>query len=159
MSNLFIDIILPALLNGTVISLMVAIIVGTIVGFIVGIISHSLKKSIAKAIIGAFFGTLLVAVLPIFSKPEIMGSGPYGGITIVQMAIILVPLGSVGGALVGVLSKLKLNHPEHQKNLLLLLAVSYVLIAFITYGRITHYCQQLQLFQRIFPPEICRGSN
>lgn len=138
--DLISKIILLGLFNGSALSALIATLLGTIVGLIIGAIKHSLKRTILPAIVGCFFGTMLICMLPIFSTPGIVGGGAYGGLVVLSMAVFLLPLGAIGGAVAGSLIGLNLSRKRQQQLVLVLLAVTYIFMPVVMYSRITSHC-------------------
>ncbi len=124
----------------SIFSVLIAIIIGGIVGLLARTISRHKHLTILPAIMGAFFGTMLIAMLPILSKPGLSGGGGLGALTIIQMAIFLVPPGAVCGAVAGTICGLKLSQKLKEQAFLVMLAVTYSIIAITIYTRFTLYC-------------------
>ena len=139
--SLILYVVLPALIKGSMVSGMIAIPVGGLIGLIAGARSRQIKRTLLPAIVGSFFGTLLIAILPIVSYPELTGGG-YSGILLLLMLAVLVPLGAIAGALFGCLYGPKLPRLRQKRVLLILLIASYSLIAIVTYVRFSLHCIQ-----------------
>lgn len=125
---------LPGIFNSTLVSAAAALGVGGVIGLIAGAISHRFKLAVLSGIAGSFLGTMLIAMLPILSQPNLFGSG-YGGIVLMFFAMTLIPIGSISGALAGLLAGFKLSPRRRQKLFLILLICIYTLIALASYGR------------------------
>lgn len=147
--DLILKVILPSLIGSSLWSALTGIVIGTIVGLVIGAIKHRIKRTILPAIIGCFFGTMLICMLPIVSTPGIVGGGAYGGLVILSMAVFLLPLGSIGGAVAGSTWGLNLSQKRKQQVGLIMLAVTYSIMVIVMYTRITLVCNnsnQLPLY-------------
>ena len=144
--DLILKFILPGLISSSLWSALIAIAIGTIVGLVIGAIRHRIKRTILPAIAGCFFGTMLICMLPILSTPGIVGGGPYGGLVILTMAVFLLPLGSIGGALAGSIWGLNLFQKRKQRVSLILLAMTYSIMVIVMYTRITLTCSNSNQF-------------
>lgn len=144
---LILDIVLSRLLITSFFSVLIAMIIGGVVGVVARIISRHKKPTILPAIVGSFFGTMLIAMLPIWSTPGLSGGGGLGALTIIQMAIQLVPLGAIGGAVVGIVCGVKLSQKRKKQVVLMMLAVTYSMIAITIYTRFTLHCNS-ELWRR-----------
>ncbi|MEH2240494.1 hypothetical protein [Nostoc sp.] len=137
---LIFDTVLSRLIFSSIFSVVIAILIGGVIGLLARTISHHNQRTILPAIIGAFFGIMLIAMLPILSTPGLSGGGGLGALTIIQMAIFLVPLGVVCGAVAGIICGLKLSQKRKEQVFLVMLAVTYSIIAITIYTRFTLYC-------------------
>lgn len=140
--ELFGNIILPGLLSSTIWSAFIAIIVGTVVGGVVGAIRQRFRQTLLPAIAGSFFGTMLVCLLPIYAFPGIVGGGPYGGIWIMAIAMVTLPIGALGGAIAGSLIGEKFYSKQQKKGLLWLLLGTYLIMALVMFTTITLHCSR-----------------
>ncbi|QIR41763.1 hypothetical protein HCG51_34325 (plasmid) [Tolypothrix sp. PCC 7910] len=150
---LIFDTILSRLMFSSIFSVLIAIIIGSIAGLLARIISHHNQRAILPAIMGAFFGTMLIAMLPIWSTPGLSGGGGLGALTIIQMAIFLVPPGAVCGAVVGIICGLKLSQKRKKQVFLVMLALTYSIIAITIYTRFTFYCNSDPWRKQICEPQ------
>jgi hypothetical protein len=147
--DLILKVILPSLIGSSLWSALIAIAIGTIVGLVIGAIRHRIKRTILPAIVGCFFGTMLICMLPIVSTPGIVGGGAYGGLAILTMAVFLLPLGSICGAVAGSIWGLNLFQKRKQQVGLIMLALTYSIMVIVMYTRITLTCShsnQLALY-------------
>ena len=138
--GLLLHTILPILEFPSVFSIFVAIIFGSIVGIVIKLIFTPSHPIITPAIFGSFFGTMLFAMLPIFSNPELTRTGLFGTIPIIQSSMQLVPPGAIGGALVGIIGEIKLPAKHKKPVVAILLVLTYTLITATIYIRLTLYC-------------------
>lgn len=141
------NIILPGLLGSSVWSAVIAIVVGTVVGLIIGAIKRrfrqiSIGQTVLSAISGCFFGTMLIFMLPILSTPGVVGGGAYGGIWILQLSVIALPVGAIGGAVIGSLVGIQLFKKYNQRLALLLLVGTYTFMAIVSYTTIAAHCSK-----------------
>lgn len=150
---LIFDTVLSRLMFSSIFSVLIAIIIGGVVGLLARTISHHNQRTILPAIWGAFFGTMLIAMLPIWSTPGLSGGGGLGALTIIQMAIFLVPLGAVSGAVAGIICGIKLSHKRKAQVFLVMLAVTYSIIAITIYTRFTLYCNSDPWRRQICEPQ------
>ncbi|MBE9195364.1 hypothetical protein IQ219_08610 [Synechocystis sp. LEGE 06083] len=96
--------------------LSIGLIVGGITGLIIGIIKQRIKIVLFPAILGSFLGTLTIAFVPLFSIPGLVNGGAYAGVFVLGMLIVLVPIGSITGGIVGGLSSLQMS-PTRQRRI------------------------------------------
>ncbi|WP_411876291.1 WD40 repeat domain-containing protein [Vulcanococcus limneticus] len=101
--------VLPKLLFMTVLSAVVGGVVGAVVAGIVSLLRRSRPGAVGPAVWGSFLGVLLVGLLPIEANPASLIGGPYAGLWFLSMALLFVPVGAVGGALLGMLA---IGHPR-----------------------------------------------
>ncbi len=101
--------VLPKLLFMTVLSAVVGVVVGSVVAGIVSLLRRSRPRAVGPAVWGSFLGVLLVGLLPIEANPASLIGGPYAGLWFLSMALLFVPVGAVGGALLGMLA---IGHPR-----------------------------------------------
>jgi WD40 repeat protein len=101
--------ILPKLIYATLISVVIGAVVGGIVGLIMGKTSHRRKDTLIPAMLGSFVGMMLLAMIPIFASPDTYIGGPFSGLAIMFKFIIVAPIGSIIGAVVGGICGLKLS--------------------------------------------------
>lgn len=140
--ELFGNIILPGLLGSTLWSVPIAIVVGTVVGSIIGAFRKQVKPTILPAIAGSFFGTMLISMLPIYATPGIVGGGAYGGIIIMFIAMVTLPVGAIGGAIVGSTIGLNVFKRDKRHQALLLLAGTYCVMALVIYTSVSLQCSR-----------------
>ncbi|MCP9792289.1 WD40 repeat domain-containing protein [Vulcanococcus limneticus Candia 3F8] len=100
--------VLPKLLFMTVLSAVVGGVVGAVVAGIVSLLRRSRPRAVGP-VWGSFLGVLLVGLLPIEANPASLIGGPYAGLWFLSMALLFVPVGAVGGALLGILA---IGHPR-----------------------------------------------
>lgn len=136
------NIILPGLLSSTIWSALIALVAGSVVGAIVGAIRHNVKQTLLPAIAGSFFGTMVFCLLPIYSVPGIVGGGPYGGIWIMFIAMMTLPVGAIGGAIAGSLVGPTLYKEQQKKVLLGLLAGTYAMMTLVMFASISLHCSR-----------------
>lgn len=147
--NLILKEILPSLIHISLWSAFIAIAIGTVIGLVIGAFKHRIKRTILPAIVGCFFSTMLICMLPIASTPGIVGGGAYGGLVILSMAVFLLPLGSICGAIAGSILGLTLSQRRKQQVGLIMLAATYSIMVIVMYTRITQTCSnpnQLPLY-------------
>ncbi len=140
--ELFSQIILPGLLSSTIWSALIAVLVGTVVGTIVGMLRGKVRRTTLPAIAGSFFGTMLFCLLPIHAFPGIVGGGGYGGIWILAIAVVTLPVGAVGGAIAGSLLGEEIYIKQQQKGLLWMLLGTYLIMAGVMFTTITVHCSR-----------------
>lgn len=145
--------VLSRLMFSSICSVLVAIVIGGVIGLPVRTISGQNKRTILPAIVGAFFGTMLIAMLPISSKPGLSGGGGLGVLTLIAMAIVLVPPGAVGGAIAGIICGDKLSQKRQKEVFVVMLVVTYSVIAISIYTRFTLYCNSETWRTQICQPE------
>ncbi|MBM0740853.1 hypothetical protein JOY44_04345 [Phormidium sp. CLA17] len=117
--------VLPKLIKGTFLSLVVGAVVGGIVGLIIGTIAKRKSKTFFPALFGSFLGTLLLAFLPVLANRELDSGGAYGLLTVLNLWVVLMPLGSIGGAIAGSLLGLELSSKRQQQVLWISLGLAY----------------------------------
>ena len=141
------NIILPGLLGSSVWSALIAIVVGSVIGLIIGAIKRhfrqaSIGPTMLSAIAGCFFGTMLLFMLPILSTPGVVGGGAYGGIWILQLAVFALPVGAIGGSIIGGLAGVPLFKKYNRRLALLLLVGTYSFMAIVSYTTISAHCSK-----------------
>ncbi|MBD2494740.1 hypothetical protein [Nostoc sp. FACHB-280] len=125
--------ILPKLIDATLISLVIGTIVGGIVGLIMGKITHRRKDILIPAMLGSFLGMMLLAMIPIFASPATYTGGPYGGLSIFLHFIVVAPIGSIIGSVVGGICGLKLSSQLKPRFTLIGLIFTYSVMAISMY--------------------------
>ncbi|MBF2029062.1 MAG: hypothetical protein IGS48_20260 [Oscillatoriales cyanobacterium C42_A2020_001] len=140
--ELFGNIILPGLLGSTLWSVPIAIVIGTVVGSIIGAFRKQMKRTILPAIAGSFFGTMLLTMLPIYATPGIVGGGAYGGIIIMFIATVTLPIGAIGGAIAGSFWGVNLFKHDKQHQAVLLLLGTYCVMALVIYTSVSLQCSR-----------------
>lgn len=140
--DLFSQIILPGLLSSTIWSAIIAVVVGIVVGTIVGAMQGKVRRTLLPAIAGSFFGTMLLCLLPIYAFPGIVGGGGYGGIWILAIAVVTLPVGAIGGAIVGSLQGEQIYLKQQKKGLLWMLLGTYLIMAGVMFTTITVHCSR-----------------
>lgn len=153
------NIILPGLLGSSIWSALIAIAVGVVVGLIVGLIQRRLRQTpvqqaIFPAIVGCFVGTMLICMLPILAIPGIVGGGPYGGIWIMVIATFTLPIGAIGGAILGGTTGKQLFKKQNRRFALLVLAGTYSFMAIVIYGSASVHCSQRNTL-----PDYCTDAG
>ncbi len=103
--------LLPRLLTMTLGSFVVGSVVGTVVGALATLIWRRSQRGkptppsrrwlIKPSIAGSFLGMLLIGTLPIQANPASLVGGPYGALWMMGMLALLVPSGSLLGAILG----------------------------------------------------------
>lgn len=136
------NIILPGLLGTTVWSAIIAIAVGTVVGLIAGAIKRKPKQTILPAIAGSFFGSMVVCMLPILAIPGIVGGGAYGGIIIMGIVMVALPIGSIGGAIAGSMAGLEYGKQQQRKMALNILVGTYLGMALVIFASASFHCSR-----------------
>lgn len=134
--------ILPKLLTMTLASVVVASGVGTWVA-LVGRLGSQRKQQanserparslVTLASLGAFIGSLL-GLLLYEANPTSLNSGPFTGLTRILGYIVLLPLFSVAGTVIGVVASTKLpTHLRQSKLVGIALATTYALVTGVLY--------------------------
>ncbi|MCM1982973.1 WD40 repeat domain-containing protein [Lyngbya confervoides] len=109
--DFFLNTVLPKLLTMTLVSFVIGSVTGAVIGWIVKLIGRRRQRDqdsiqpkrwvLTAAMFGSFIGMLLIGMLPIQASPASLIGGPYSGIWLMMMVILLAPTGSILGAVVG----------------------------------------------------------
>lgn len=150
---LIFDTVVSRLIFSSIFSAAIAVVIGGVIGLLARKISHHNQPTILPAIIGAFFGTMLIAMLPMLSTPGLSGGGGLGALTIIQMGIFLVPLGVICGAVAGIICGLRLSQKRKQQVLVMMMILTYSIIAIAIYTRFTLYCHSDPSHKQICEPQ------
>ena len=100
-------------------------------------------KTILYAAIGCFFGIEIVCMIPMFSIPGVIlglstGSG-YAILPVMFIAVILAPIGAIVGSIIA--SNIKFLRKHLVGKVILLLLVTYVLMAVCIYSNFSLTCR------------------
>lgn len=125
--------ILPKLIYATLISVVIGAVVGGIIGLIMGKISRRMKDTLIPAMLGSFLGMMLLAMIPIFASPDTYIGGPFGGLAIMFKFIVVAPIGSIIGAVVGGICGLKLSSQFKPRFTLIGLIFTYSMVLISIY--------------------------
>ncbi len=109
-------------------SFSIGLVVGGVIGLVIGVIKRRIKLALLPAIFGSFWGTLTIAFIPLFSIPGLVNGGAYAGIYVLAMLIVLVPIGSVAGGLLGGIAGPQLPEPLQKRILWYAVPFSYLLL-------------------------------
>jgi hypothetical protein len=140
----FLKFVLPKLLTMTLISFVIGSVVGAVVGWLATFILRRRQRGkalslprrslIEPAIFGSFIGMLLIGILPIEANPASLIGGPYSGLWFLMMFVMLAPLGSISGAIVGVIVGSKQFTSINQQKLMgVILLLAYLFSASVLY--------------------------
>lgn len=99
--KMIISTVLPQVVVGSLLSLVVGIPIGGTIGHLFGAIFRRRDVTVIPAILGSSLGVLIIVILPILSQPSMMDGGAYSAILMRIVLLILLPLGSIGGGIVG----------------------------------------------------------
>lgn len=85
---------------------------------------------------------MIVCMLPILSTPGIVGGGAYGGLIIMLIASITLPIGALGGAIVGSLIGPEQTKAQQKKLLAMLLGGTYLCMGLVIFTSISLHCSR-----------------
>lgn len=93
--------ILYQIILGSVIALIIGGIFGGIIGSLMDWIFRREEVALFPAIAGSSLGVLITAILPLMTQSGVVNGGAYAAIYLRFLLIILMPLGLIGGAIIG----------------------------------------------------------
>lgn len=140
--SLIVNFVLPDLIRGSIAALAIAIVAGGLIGLIAGTINRQRRRSLTGSILGSFWGVLLVAGLPLGVVPGLIGGGPYAGIYILLLGVVLLPLGLAIGATLGILLYLRCSPPQIRRVLTWVVLLGYSLLAIALSLSWYRYCSR-----------------
>ncbi|WP_126148387.1 hypothetical protein [Synechococcus elongatus] len=85
---------------GNILALIIGVIVGSILNSIIRALFRRREVQSLPAILGSFLGVFLVAILPMIGQPVLSGDA-YAAIILNFVLVILIPLGSILGGMIG----------------------------------------------------------
>ncbi|MBE9176197.1 WD40 repeat domain-containing protein [Synechocystis salina LEGE 06155] len=140
----FMQFVLPKLLTMTLASLVIGSVVGAVVGWLATLIWRRRQRAkgqlicrrwlLKPAMFGSFIGMLLIGMLPIEANPASLIGGPYGGIWFYVMFIMLAPLGSISGSILGVvIGARQSTYMKQPEQIAAILLVIYLFCASVLY--------------------------
>ncbi|MCP9927449.1 WD40 repeat domain-containing protein [Cyanobium sp. CH-040] len=106
-ADTLLQLVLPKLLRMTAFSA----VVGGVVG---GMVAAVARRPLRPALWGSFVAVFLFGLLPIEANPASLIGGPYAGLWLGFMVLMLVPAAAIAGAVLGLISAALPRSPLHQ---------------------------------------------